>query len=198
MCGRDAAGVDRARIHRRANRRWALAVWSLLILVPQTWDCSAGYYGLTNKLSEHDKSLIRLSTMSGVRTDTRRSMDARPVTLEAAVLPDAFGSARVRMGRTEVIAAVKAEFSKPHPAGRIGPGPLVFHVDLRGIAGDGFSTVPRDDDEYVDDYALTVCRTLEVSRLRARWLGAGMRHTVHSVIGCGARAVMLAADALVR
>jgi hypothetical protein len=70
------------------------------------------------------------------------------------------------MGRTDVLAAVKAEFSKPHPAGRIGPGPLIFHVDLRGIDGEGVSSVTRDDDVYVEDYAITVCRTLEVAFLR--------------------------------
>jgi hypothetical protein len=73
------------------------------------------------------------------------------------------GSARVRMGNTDVLAAVKAEFSKPFPPGRIGPGPLLFHVDLRGIDGEGTSTVPRDDDDQVEDYAFMVCRTLEVT-----------------------------------
>lgn len=188
-------------------------MWAWLLVVPSAFDSSTGHYGLTNKMSEHEKSNIRLSTMSGFRTDTRRSMDARPVNLEVAVLPDAFGSspgflllaehtatslllvhisvaclallgrdfviplawstytaaamctpgsARVRMGRTDVLAAVKAEFSKPYPTGRIGPGPLVFHVDLRGIDGEGTSSVTRDDDVYVEDYAINVCRTLEV------------------------------------
>ena len=67
------------------------------------------------------------------------------------------------MGNTDVLAAVKAEFSKPFPPGRIGPGPLLFHVDLRGIDGEGTSTVPRDDDAHVEDYAFMVCRTLEVT-----------------------------------
>lgn len=43
--------------------------------------------GLTNHMSEYEKSRVRVSTMSGFRTDMRRSMDARPVTLEVAVLP---------------------------------------------------------------------------------------------------------------
>lgn len=118
----------------RARPR-SLAAWGMLLLLPLIFDCTSGHYGLTNKMSEYEKSKVRLSTMCGVRTDARRSMDARPVTLEVAVLPDAFGSARVRIGKTDVLAAVKAEFSKPHPPGRIGPGPLVFHVDLRSIAG---------------------------------------------------------------
>jgi len=133
----------------------------VLVLLPLTFDSGAGHYGLTNMMSEYEKSKVRLTTMCGVRTDARRSMDARPLTLEVAVVPDAFGSARVRIGKTDVLAAVKAEFSKPYPPGRIGPGPLVFHVDLRSIAGEGTSTVPRDDDGRVEAYAVMVCRTLE-------------------------------------
>ena len=75
----------------RARRR-GLAAWVWLVLAPSAFDPSAGHYGLTDQMSEHQKSTVRLSTMSGVRTDTRRSMDARPVNLEVAVLPDAFGS----------------------------------------------------------------------------------------------------------
>ena len=73
-------------------RARGLAVWGWLLVVPSAFDSSSGHYGLTNKMSEHAKSTVRLSTMSGFRTDTRRSMDARPVNLEVAVLPDAFGS----------------------------------------------------------------------------------------------------------
>ena len=146
--------------HGHASKLGLLACF-MLVLVSSTWDSVAGHYGLTNQMSEYEKSNIRLSTMSGFRTDARRSMDARPVTLEVAVLPDAFGSARVRIGKTDVVAAVKAEFSKPYPPGRIGPGPIMFQVDLRGIGGAGIAQVPRDDDFYADDYAFEVCRTLE-------------------------------------
>ena len=135
--------------------------WCIAVLVPWTFDSTTGHYGLTDRMSEYEKSNIRLSTMSGVRTDTRRSMDARPVTLEIGVLSDAFGSARVRIGRTDVLAAVRAEFSKPYPTGRIGPGPLVFQVDLSGLAGEGLACIPRDDDLQMDCYVLMVTRTLE-------------------------------------
>ena len=84
-----------------------LVAWCVVVLAPLAFDSTSGHYGLTDKMSEYEKSNIRLSTMCGIRTDMRRSMDARPVTLEVAVLPDAFGSARVRMGRTDVVAAVE-------------------------------------------------------------------------------------------
>ncbi|GER53090.1 60S ribosomal protein L32 [Striga asiatica] len=53
-----------------------------------------------------------------LRTDGRKRLTYRPISVETGVIPQASGSAGVKLGATDVIASVKAELSKPsasHP-----------------------------------------------------------------------------------
>lgn len=52
---------------------------------------------------------------SNLRLDGRKLMDYRPLKVETNVTITAEGSARVTMGKTDVIAGVKAEIMKPYP-----------------------------------------------------------------------------------
>ncbi|CAN6330809.1 unnamed protein product [Urochloa humidicola] len=69
-------------------------------------------------LSEGEKHFIRGGIAQDIRTDGRRRLQFRALSVETGVIPQASGSARVRLGATEIIASVKAELGKPsilHP-----------------------------------------------------------------------------------
>jgi len=71
--------------------------------------------------SAAERAYVQLGVAQGVRNDGRDTMDSRPVTVDAGVLPNANGSARVTLGKgliggsggTDVIAAIKAEVRTP-------------------------------------------------------------------------------------
>jgi len=65
-------------------------------------------------LSEGEKHFIRGGIAQDIRTDGRRRLQFRALSVETGVIPQANGSARVRLGATEIIASVKAELGKPN------------------------------------------------------------------------------------
>ena len=136
-------------------------LYFLLLFAPSCWLSEADMYGITDLMSQKEKTNIRIMTTAGVRNDGRGCLDARPVNLEVAVMPDCYGSARVRIGRTDVLATVRAEFSVPNPPGRRGAGPLDISVDLRGIGGEGRSLLFRSRKDALEDYSYLTCKILE-------------------------------------
>jgi exosome complex component RRP42 len=62
---------------------------------------------------KRDKILDLLKT--GKRIDGRSLDEQRPLIIETGVIPKANGSARVRLGNTEIIAGVKIQPDKPFP-----------------------------------------------------------------------------------
>ncbi|XP_026392890.1 exosome complex exonuclease RRP42-like [Papaver somniferum] len=66
-------------------------------------------------LSSGEKHFIQGGIAQDLRSDGRKRLTYRPISIETEVIPQANGSARVRVGATEVIASVKAELSKPNP-----------------------------------------------------------------------------------
>ena len=66
---------------------------------------------MNKELRDH---IIKLSALN-VRLDGRKLTDYRPIKLEVGVAKSAEGSARVIMGKTDVIAGVKVEILKPYP-----------------------------------------------------------------------------------
>ncbi|KAG7022551.1 Exosome complex component RRP42, partial [Cucurbita argyrosperma subsp. argyrosperma] len=65
-------------------------------------------------LSVGEKLFIQGGIAQDLRTDGRRRLTYRPISVETDVISQANGSARVRMGGTEVIATVKAELGRPN------------------------------------------------------------------------------------
>ncbi|GJN13562.1 hypothetical protein PR202_gb00280 [Eleusine coracana subsp. coracana] len=63
-------------------------------------------------LSEGEKHFIRGGIAQDIRTDGRRRLQFRALSVETGVIPQANGSARVRLGGTEVIASVKVGLSE--------------------------------------------------------------------------------------
>lgn len=58
-------------------------------------------------LSIGEKQFIEGGIAQDIRTDGRKRLVYRPIQVQTGVIPQANGSARVRMGGTEVIASVK-------------------------------------------------------------------------------------------
>ncbi|KAK9096219.1 hypothetical protein Sjap_021716 [Stephania japonica] len=88
-------------------------------------------------LSTGEKHFIKGGIDQDLRSDGRRRLTYRPISVETGVIPQANGSARLRMGETDVIATVKAEIGKPshlHP----NRGKVSISVDCSAIASPVF------------------------------------------------------------
>jgi len=80
----------------------------------------------------------------GLRYDGRKPLDYRNVTIEYGITKSAEGSARVRIGDTEVIAGVKMSVEKPYPD-TPDKGNLMVNAELRPLASPKFETGPPGD-----------------------------------------------------
>ncbi|CAN4075966.1 unnamed protein product [Withania somnifera] len=64
-------------------------------------------------LSVGEKNFIKGGTAQDLRNDGRKRLTYRPIYVETGVIPQANGSARIKLGATDVIASVKAELGRP-------------------------------------------------------------------------------------
>ncbi|MBW2965057.1 exosome complex protein Rrp42 [Candidatus Woesearchaeota archaeon] len=78
-----------------------------------------------------------------VRLDGRKATQYRDVQIETGVSRNAEGSAKVRIGDTEVIAGVKLEVMKPYPDA-MEDGSLMVNVELYPMSSPDFETGPPD------------------------------------------------------
>jgi exosome complex component RRP42 len=69
---------------------------------------------MTIEVSNLNKEMLMKMFSSGKRFDGRGIFDLRDFEIELGVSNKAEGSARVRMGKTEVIAGVKLELGEPY------------------------------------------------------------------------------------
>ncbi|MBI2651269.1 exosome complex protein Rrp42 [Candidatus Woesearchaeota archaeon] len=89
-------------------------------------------------LREHILKLFN----SDVRLDGRKFTDYRePFTVETNAVKTAEGSARVRIGKTEVIAGVKVEVMKPYPD-TPNEGSIIVGVELLPLSNQNFELGP--------------------------------------------------------
>ncbi|MDP7323641.1 MAG: exosome complex protein Rrp42 [Candidatus Woesearchaeota archaeon] len=77
----------------------------------------------------------------GTRFDGRKSDQVRDVSVETGVTKNAEGSARVKIGDTEVIAGVKLSIEKPYPDSPDN-GNLMVNVELLPLSSPEFDTGP--------------------------------------------------------
>ncbi len=77
--------------------------------------------------------------VKGVRYDGRKFEDYRTITIEPGVSHAAEGSARVRIGETEVIAGVKLSLEKPYPDTPT-QGNLMINAELTPMSSPLFET----------------------------------------------------------
>ncbi|KAL6623721.1 hypothetical protein ACP70R_033600 [Stipagrostis hirtigluma subsp. patula] len=88
-------------------------------------------------LSEGEKHFTRGGVAGALRADGRGRLQFRPVSVDTGVVPQAHGSALLRLGATKVIATVKAELGKPsvlHPD----KGKVSISVDCSPTASPSF------------------------------------------------------------
>jgi exosome complex component RRP42 len=67
----------------------------------------------TALLSSSEKEYIRLGVESDIRADGRKRLDFRPFALEVDTIPQAAGSARVYLGRTDILVSIKTDITRP-------------------------------------------------------------------------------------
>ncbi len=67
-------------------------------------------------LSKSEKEFISQGIMEDLRADGRGRLDYRPVQFSVNVIPQAIGSARLKMGYGgDYMVAIRAEISRPDP-----------------------------------------------------------------------------------
>ena len=98
----------------------------------------------------------------GLRYDGRKPTDFRDITIETDITRSAEGSARVRIGKTEVIAGVKLAVQKPYPD-RPDEGTMMVNAELRPLASPQFETGPPGD--WATELARVVDRGIRESKL---------------------------------
>nr|XP_016458625.1 PREDICTED: exosome complex component RRP42-like [Nicotiana tabacum] len=88
-------------------------------------------------LSIGEKNFIKGGIAQDMRNDGRKRLAYRPIYVETGVIPQANGSARIKLGPTDVIAGVKAELGKPSQA-HPDQGKIYIHVDCSPTAEPSF------------------------------------------------------------
>lgn len=80
-----------------------------------------------------------------VRLDERKPFEFRELKIETGISINAEGSARVKIGKTEVIAGVKMDIQEPYPD-HDDEGTMVVSMEFSQIAGDRYESGPPQMD----------------------------------------------------
>lgn len=88
-----------------------------------------------------EKEHILKSLKAGVRYDGRKLLEFRPIVVEQGVTNSAEGTARVKIGETDVFVGVKMAVEKPYPD-TPEKGNLMVNSELRPIANPAFEAGP--------------------------------------------------------
>ncbi len=92
-------------------------------------------------MSEGTRQHILASLSNGMRFDGRKAEDMREVTVEYGVSKSAEGSARVKIGDTEVIVGIKMAVETPYPD-TADKGNLMVNVELLPLSSPEFESGP--------------------------------------------------------
>ena len=103
-----------------------------------------------NDLRKTVKSLLS----KNARLGGRKFDEYRPITIETGVSRNAEGSARVKIGDTEVLAGVKMEVGRPYPDTQ-DRGGMMFNVELTPMSSPEFETGPPGN------YAIELARVTD-------------------------------------
>ncbi|KAG4939420.1 hypothetical protein JHK82_045143 [Glycine max] len=108
-------------------------------------------------LSLGETHFIQGGIAQDLRCDGRKRLTYRPISVETGVIPQTNGSARVRMGATDVIASVKAELGKPSLL-QPDKGKVSIYVDCSSTAEPAFEG--RGGDELAAELSNALQRCL--------------------------------------
>jgi len=87
---------------------------------------------------------IKRALAEGVRFDGRKPLEFREITIEKGVIDTAEGSARVKIGNTEVLCGVKMEIGTPYPD-TPDEGTISVNAEFLPIASPDFEAGPPGD-----------------------------------------------------
>ncbi|EPS58474.1 hypothetical protein M569_16340, partial [Genlisea aurea] len=127
-------------------------------------------------LSLGEQNFIKGGIAQDLRNDGRKRLSYRPIFVETGVIPQASGSARVKLGETNVIATVKAELGKPNPS-YPDQGRVYIYVDCSPVAEPMFEG--RGGEELSTELASALQRCLLGSKSGA---GAGINLQSISIV----------------
>ena len=96
---------------------------------------------MSNALREH---IIKLFE-AGTRLDGRKLDEYRKISLDVDVISTAEGSARVKIGKTDVISGVKLEVMEPYPDTQ-DQGSIMVGAELLPLSSPNFELVPPSKD----------------------------------------------------
>ncbi|MEA3136496.1 MAG: exosome complex component, partial [Thermoplasmata archaeon] len=94
-----------------------------------------------NPLSLIKKDFIRNLLKDGKREDGRGLLEQRPLSIHVGYVDRAQGSARVKLGNTQVVAGVKIQLEKPYPD-TPNRGNFMTSAELNPIASPHFEPGP--------------------------------------------------------
>lgn len=94
-----------------------------------------------NPLSLIKKDFIRTLLKDGKREDGRGLLETRPLSIHTGYVSRAQGSARVKLGNTQVVAGVKIQLEKPYPD-TPNRGNFMTSAELNPIASPHFEPGP--------------------------------------------------------
>ncbi len=115
-----------------------------------------------------DPSVIKQMVVKGKRLDNRKFDEYRKITLETGTIPMAEGSARVRLGDTEVIAGVKMAVGKPF-SDTPNEGVLIVAAEFLPLASHEFESGPPGEEAVevsrVVDRAIRESKVIDFEKL---------------------------------
>ncbi|KAL6769913.1 RPH2 [Auxenochlorella protothecoides x Auxenochlorella symbiontica] len=127
-------------------------------------------------VSAGEVEYVRRGFEAGVRGDGRGPLDFRQIEIETGVIGQATGSARVRLGTTDVLVGVKAEVGPP-AEGAPNQGRISFATEFSPIASPSFQG--RGGEELASDLTAMLQRTFFRSPVSGR---AGLDLTTLSIV----------------
>lgn len=115
-----------------------------------------------------DPQLVKDLIYMGKRTDNRRFDEYREIVIEKNIIKTAEGSARVKIGDTEVIAGVKFGVGEPFPDTQ-DEGVLMVSAEFLPLASPEFESGPPGEDSVelsrVVDRAIRESKTIDFKKL---------------------------------
>ncbi len=119
-------------------------------------------------VSDLMRAYLQRLIASGKRPDGRGLTEPRALTVEKGVAGNADGSARVRLGKTDVMAGVKLDLGTPYPD-TPDSGVLITSAELRPLASPTFELGPPREEAIeiarVVDRGIREAKTVDMSQL---------------------------------
>ena len=111
---------------------------------------------------------IKKLVENGQRLDERGLEDFREISIETNVIKNAEGSARVKIGKTHVLAGIKLSVGEPFPD-TPDEGVLIVNAELSPVASPTFESGPPGDDSIeiarVTDRGIRESKCIELNKL---------------------------------